>query len=646
MIGTVIDGCYRVDSLLGEGHFGRVYRCWDLTLERDVALKVLNPDRAGDREMRRFVGEARKLAGLSHPNVVLAHRLGNWNSSPYIAMEFIRGRTLRDVLADASPPLPETLRIMRQIASGLYALHSMGILHRDLSTNNIMLTASGDAKILDLGLALDIGRLASTETQGMLVGTMAYIAPELVHGKTPDARAEIFSFGVILYEALAGRHPFQAEHVTSLLYNIAHREADRLDMYLKSCPQSLVELVARCLTKEPAERPSDMAEVELMLGEILGQPNLDSAVRLRHDSVALGPRQTPSNPYLNRVMIKRADDFFGRRQEIRRIFARLNATPPGSVSLVGDRKIGKSSLLNYVYMRRQRQEYLEIPEKMVMVFLDLQEEKNMSMESFVRVMLGITTYELRGRLDVSDCSLDLNGMKALVRRLDTAGYRLALLLDGFDIVTTNPNFDLEFFASLRSLAGHYNVAYLTSSARNLQVLCHSKEISDSPFFNIFSNMPLSVFQPGEAEELIRVPSEKAGRPLAPYTSQILDLAGRFPFFVQIACAHTYEYLEENPVAAPPDFTEIRKRFYAEAKLHFRYIWENFDSHERSAAMRVAKNQRVPDALQHVLEELGTRHYIEPGEGKPRLFAPTFEEFVKSEGTQEKQSLIGKLFRRA
>ena len=268
----------------------------------------------------------------------------------------------------------------------------------------------------------------------------------------------------------------------------------------------------------------------------------------------------------------------------------------------------------------------------------------MSMEAFVRAMLGITSYELRGRLDVSDCALSLDGIKDMVQRLEGAGFRLAILLDEFDTVTTNPNFDLEFFSFLRFLANHYNVAYLTSSARDLQVLCHTKEISDSPFFNIFSTMRLSVLLRSEAEELIHVPSEKAGRPLGPHTEQILAMAGLFPFFIQMACAHAFEFLEENPDAKQPDFAEIRRRFYQEARLHYRYIWDNFDPHEKSAALRVAKGQGIPDALKHVLQELGTRRYVEQVDARAHLFASTFEEFVKNEADQPgKHSLIRRLF---
>jgi serine/threonine-protein kinase len=281
---------------------------------------------------------------------------------------------------------------------------------------------------------------------------------------------------------------------------------------------------------------------------------------------------------------------------------------------------------------------------MVMVFLDLQVEKQMAIETFVRILLGIASYELRGRVDLSSCTYDLEGVRQMVKRLDQEGYRLALMLDEFDVVTTNPNFDLEFFSSLRFLANHYNVAYLTSSARNLQELCHTKEISDSPFFNIFSTMRLSAFTPEEAAEMIRVPSARVGRPLEPHTNDIVAMAGLFPFFLQMACSHTMEYLEEHPDRAP-DFAEIRRRFYEEARLHYRYIWDGFDEHERSAVLRLAAGKSIPDSLRHVIEELSQRQYVERTPSS-RLFSATFQQFVASEGRSEGgRSFLSKLFGR-
>jgi serine/threonine protein kinase len=648
--GDVIDDTYRVESLIGEGSYGSVYRCHDARLGRTVAVKVLNANKTGDRDVKRFMAEGRHLAALHHPNVVLVYHLGFHDGSPYMAMEHLKGRTFRQLAHGERLPLRGTLAAMRQVAAGLGAVHASGIVHHDLSLGNLMLTTGGQAKLLDFGLSRDTHHLSSMSSEGHLVGTMMFLAPEQIEGRGTTLRSEIFSFGVILYEMLTGRNPFQAEHVTSVLFNIANRDPEPLGRLIQQCPPALDGLARACLAKRPEDRPRDMEDVQRRIDAVLADADLDAASTTGPAEGA--PRHTPTptssrNPYLNRVMIKSRDGFFGRRQEVQRIFARLNATPPGSISIVGDRKIGKSSLLNHVYMNAQRQRLLEEPEKTVMVFVDLQEHKSMSIAAFVQVLLSIASYELRGRLEVADCSHDLEGVKTLVQRLDSAGFRLAILLDEFDAVTTNPSFDLEFFSFLRFLANHYNVAYLTSSARNLQVLCHTKEISDSPFFNIFSTMRLSAFPPDEAEELIRVPSERAGKPLAAHTERVLDMAGRFPFFIQMACAHAIEYLEENP-GRPPDFTEIRRRFCEEARHHYRYVWDSFDAYEQSAVERVAKRKGIPDGLRHVVAELSARHYVETDGRAPRLFASTFDEFVRLEaarGSSDKPSLLGRLFGR-
>src|SRR5262249_46822634 len=156
-----------------------------------------------------------------------------------------------------------------------------------------------------------------------------------------------------------------------------------------------------------------IAEVERRLARILHETKLEGSVPAAQDS-AHRP-STTSNPYLQRVMLHRREDFFGRRTEGQRIYARLNATPPGSLSIVGDRRLGKSSLLNYVYMPQQRQKYLEDPESMVMVFLDLSAEKSMSVAAFVDLVLGLADLELRGRLEVADCARSLDGIKDMVQ---------------------------------------------------------------------------------------------------------------------------------------------------------------------------------------------------------------------------------------
>ncbi len=647
MIGTILDGEYRVDELLGQGAFGVVYKCEEVSLSRTVAIKMLNAGLADEKAMQQFLVEGRNLASLNHPNVVQIYRLGSYEGHPYIVMEFLVGKTLRALLREARPLLRDGLEMMRQVASGLVAVHSKGIVHRDLSSNNVVILESGRVKILDLGLAKEVQSLSTVSAESFLAGTIPYISPEQIEGLGVTPASDLFSLGVMMYQVVTGRNPFEAEHFMSVLYNIAHREAAPVESLVSGVPHELARLIEHCMEKRPQDRPASAVAVEEAIAAILSSATLDGVAETVAAPPTTSRRQSLPNPYLSRVMIKRREDFFGRGQEIKRIYARLNATPPGSVSIVGERKIGKSSLLNYIYMRRSREEFLDQPEKMVMVFLDLQEQNSMTLESFVRILLGMADYELRGRLQVADCENSLSGIKDLVQRLDRAGFCLAILLDEFEAITRNANFGLEFFSFLRYLANHYNVAYLTSSAKDLQILCHTKEISDSPFFNIFSTLRLGVLKEEEAEELIRVPSERLGLSLLPHKKEILAMTGCFPFFIQIACAHAIEYLDETGGKTIADFGEIRRRFYEEVKLHYSYIWESLDGDEQSAVLRVAKGRQIPVSLQHVLEELGRRHYVIQEGKSVRLFAATFDEFVrKMDDGSAHRSFLGKLFGRS
>jgi serine/threonine protein kinase len=632
LIGQTIDGEYRVLGQIGEGGFGQVYRCEEIALKRIVAVKLLHLEQLSESQCRAFMDEARTLASINHANVVQIYRLGASMEKPYIVMEYLEGETLRDLLLGPRPSLRRIVEIMQQAAAGLEAIHGAGVVHRDVSPNNIMQTRSGAVKILDFGLARKLDALTTINRSASLVGTAPYIAPEQVEGGKSSPVSDIFSFGVILYELVAGRHPFQAEHPMSILYNVVNREPEAIAGVASECPEALADLIGRCLQKNPAHRPATLQVVERALLDMLASPDL--AASAETPPAARHAAAVHRNPFLNRVMIKRRDDFFGRRQEIKRICARLTATPPGSISVVGERKIGKSSLLNHVYMPSNRAHLLPRPDKLIMLFIDLQEQKGMSVESFVKMVLGMASYELRGRLDVSDCAPTLDGIKEMIQRIDRAGFHLALFLDEFEAITANPNFNLEFFSFLRFLANHYNVAYVTSSASDLQSFCHAEEISDSPFFNIFSTLNLTTLTPEEARELVTKPSSAAGKPLEPWFDEILDMAGLFPFFLQIACSHALEYMEDHPLGENLEVAEVRQRFYDEARLHYRYIWDNFDRHERNVVQRIARRKNVPAALAHVVADLGRRGYVVVESGRPRLFSSCFLEFAKTEATQK------------
>jgi serine/threonine protein kinase len=242
-------GPYVLLESIGEGGMGEVWKARDTRLDRVVAVKRLKNDH-GDR----FEQEARTIAALNHPHICQIFDIG----SDYLVLEYIDGQALRGPRSPA-----ESVDLAIQIASALEEAHACGILHRDLKPANIMVTAKGAAKLLDFGLAKLITPAApdgTTTTEGTILGTVAYMAPEQAEGKRLDQRSDIFSFGVVLYELLSGRRAFQADSSISTLAAILYKQPAPLDG-----PAPLPDIVNRCLAKLPAERFQTMVEVRKAL---------------------------------------------------------------------------------------------------------------------------------------------------------------------------------------------------------------------------------------------------------------------------------------------------------------------------------------------------------------------------------------------
>ncbi|MGH8003130.1 MAG: serine/threonine-protein kinase, partial [Limisphaerales bacterium] len=207
MIGQTVSH-YRIESEIGQGGMGVVYKAFDTRLERPVALKFLSPQFVSHPEAKsRFLNEARAASALNHPNICTIYEIGEWGSREFIAMELVEGKPLSKLIASGKLPVPKVLDYSLQMAEGLDAAHKKGVIHRDVKPDNILVTAEGRLKIMDFGLA-KIRHTAKITTTGTALGTAAYMSPEQARGELVDARADIFSLGMILYEMLTGRHPF------------------------------------------------------------------------------------------------------------------------------------------------------------------------------------------------------------------------------------------------------------------------------------------------------------------------------------------------------------------------------------------------------------------------------------------------------
>ena len=256
---------YRAERLLGSGGMGTVCKAFDPTLGRWVALKFLH--RNGAVQTERFLREARAQARVSHPNVCQVHEVGEVEGRPYIAMQYIEGRSLGELTEELS--LEDKVRLLRDVARAVHAAHRTGLIHRDLKPGNILLARdaredSGELHpyVVDFGLAMEQDEVSLSRT-GMISGTPAYISPEQAQGRTLDRRTDIYSLGVVLYELLAGQPPFRGGNLARILVQVVQEDAQPLRQADPSIPEDLETIVAKCLEKDPARRyesARDLAE--------------------------------------------------------------------------------------------------------------------------------------------------------------------------------------------------------------------------------------------------------------------------------------------------------------------------------------------------------------------------------------------------
>lgn len=249
MIGQTISH-YKILEKLGEGGMGVVYKAEDTRLKRVVALKFLPSDLTRDLEAKeRFIREAQAASALNHPNICSIHTIEEFQGQQFLDMEFVDGKVLSALISEKELSLPEILRISIQIAEGLCAAHKKDIVHRDIKPDNIMLTDDGLVKIMDFGLAKLKGTSTLTKPHSTL-GTLFYMSPEQAQGIDVDQRSDIFSFGVVLYEMIARRRPFQGEHEAAVLYTLVNETPEPLAIYTATCPVTLQQIVDKSLAKQ------------------------------------------------------------------------------------------------------------------------------------------------------------------------------------------------------------------------------------------------------------------------------------------------------------------------------------------------------------------------------------------------------------
>ena len=298
-IGLTLDGKYRLDSIIGRGGMGSIYKATHLMLDKTVAVKLINPELAPTPDVvRRFQREARAASQLNHPNIAATFDLGQTsNGTLYLAMELISGQSLKDTIRSGGPMAPaRIIRILEQVAGALAAAHAHGIVHRDLKPQNIMLTQTPDggevAKLLDFGIAktFEDGATQLTTT-GLVLGTPQYMSPEQAAGRPIDGRSDLYSLGIILFEMLVGEVPFNDPSTPAVLVKHLTEPAPppsarRPDLAI---PSALEAVALRCLEKDPGARFQNATEFANALGHAMATPASSAAT-----VIVAPPRETPT----------------------------------------------------------------------------------------------------------------------------------------------------------------------------------------------------------------------------------------------------------------------------------------------------------------------------------------------------------------
>jgi eukaryotic-like serine/threonine-protein kinase len=320
LIGQVLEGRYQVASRVARGGMATVYVARDLKLGREVAVKVMHSEVARDEEfVARFIGEAKIAAGLAHPNVVAVYDQGTSGEHVFLVMEYVPGRTLRDLLNERGRLGPRhALSLLRPVLAALGAAHRAGLVHRDVKPENVLLTDDGRVKVADFGLARAQAASKQTKT-GLIIGTVAYMAPEQVVSGTADARSDVYSAGILLFELVTGRQPYLAESPLAVAYKHVNEVVPLPSGVLPGVPPALDALVAAATAVDPRRRPADadhfaaaVAEVERTLPADIDHRLAQAAPPEPHNATAIlqvppgllgrSAQVSDESPVLNRIL--------------------------------------------------------------------------------------------------------------------------------------------------------------------------------------------------------------------------------------------------------------------------------------------------------------------------------------------------------
>jgi len=313
-------------------------------------------------------------------------------------------------------------------------------------------------------------------------------------------------------------------------------------------------------------------------------------------------------------------DFIGRKSLAAKIYSRIGAGRPQSVSIVGDLKIGKTSLLNYLAAPQTMKEFLDKPASYIFITISISDNKITTLDQFVNILQQEVSQKSNIPIDESISHYDW--FKKVAETLTHEHRKMIIFLDDFNIITQNENFPLEFFSFLRSMANNYNVAYVTTSYHDLQKLCVSKDVEESPFFNIFTNMTLRAISEENIKKLIDIYCPGISKEKSDI---LIKYAGRFPYQLKVACT-TLKKMAKN--VTENDFEEsFSKNFYNDIKDYFELLVSRFDIEHQKILQHFVATGNIPDKYSFLFNDLERKDYTFQNGKKAGLYSPSFERYI-------------------
>ncbi len=651
-------GAYLLTEPLGQGGMATVYKAHEAALDRYVAVKILPQSLASNDDfIQRFRREAKAIAQLNHPNIVPIYSYGEERNIIYIAMQLVEGGALKHEEGQAFA-MGDALKLLTPIARALDYAHQRGIIHRDIKPSNILLSREGWPMLADFGLARTAEVSQHLTATGVSMGTPRYMSPEQGRGMSVDHRTDIYSLGIVLYELVTGEVPFHSDTPMGTIIKHITEPLPIPHQINPNVPEDVESIILKAAAKDPAERyqsAGEMAEaMENTLNALNNPVTAATNSQLRIEAVIKSRKKLRvENPFTFGNPIKEPERFIGRKAEMRQIVNRLLSSAHESTSIIGERRIGKTSLLYHLSNPEVSAGLGLTPDKFCIVYVDFQGLTDITPTRFWQRVLkkisrSIGDESLKPEIEKMSTQnkIDLFDLEELFESTQDKGITTVLMMDEFEYVTQNPNFKNDFFGGLRALAIHHGVALLPATRRELVDLCHSDEIKGSPFFNIFANVVLRPFPPMDAESLVNGYLSSLDEPFLPEEKEfILRLGGGQPFFLQIA-GHYLVEAKTQGLAAHPLFERVVADFALQADPHFSHLWNHCTESEettllgilalerertsKKSAPHTERLQRMNPRAHLDMVTLGKRGLVTETDGKFALFSPSLERWILCE----------------